>query len=280
MRQHLFSAALTCGRAFREDGSFPNSLSNKITKFSLVQGMVNIKLVFGISDLGINFGKYTHWKDMILRNLTFTLLLEILQQSLYCVDEFYSCCFGASALRHNHCIPGHLLDGWQKIHHSHGQNSISLLPEGFIINQIIVFQTLASRLLIWDWILFSLAFLDRFFLSRGTGVTLEYDSKLVFICIFKQTKPLKLLKTDSSWNGKNPPVSCVLCVVPSAAVTCWQGGSYWKTMAVGWSQMLLAPDTVRGLSNTSEPTKGRGSTEKETAKKGEGRKQLLTSLSA
>lgn len=145
MRQHLFSA---CGKAFGKDASFPDSLSNKITKLSLVQGKVNIKLVFGIFSLGINFGKYTHWKYMILRNLLSTLPLEILQQSLYCVDEFYSCCFGAGALQHNHCFPGDLLDGWQKMHHSHRQNSISLLPERFIINQIIIFQSLASRLLI------------------------------------------------------------------------------------------------------------------------------------
>lgn len=143
MRQHLCSA---CGRrAFRKDGSFPDSFSNKITKLSLVQGKVNAKLGFGIFNLGINFGKYTHWKYMILRNILLTLLLEIIQHSLYCV-ELYRGCFGV--LQHNHCFPGDLLDGWQKMHHSHGQNPISLLPEGFIINQIIICQSLASRLLI------------------------------------------------------------------------------------------------------------------------------------
>lgn len=170
---------------------------------------------------------------MILKNLTFTSLLEILQQSLYCVDEFYSCCFGASALQHNHCSPGDLLDGWQKMHHSHGQNSISLLPESFIINQIIIFQAFALRLLIWNWIPFSSAFWRDFFLSRGKGVTLEYDLKLVFTCIFKEIKPLRLLKTDSSWKGKTHQWVVFFVLVPSASVACWLGVSYWKTMASG-----------------------------------------------
>lgn len=160
MRQHLFSA---CGRrAFGKDGSLPDSLSNKITKLSLLLGKVNIKLVFGIFNFGINLGSTHIGKTWFGETLHLFALGNSSAVPVVCwwVLQLLPWCQCPPA----QSLPSRgSLGGWQKMHCSHGQNSICLLPEGFIINQIIIFQSLTSRLLIWNWILFSSAFWTDFF---------------------------------------------------------------------------------------------------------------------
>lgn len=96
------------------------------------------------------------------------------------------------------------------------------------------------------------------------------------ICISKQPKLLRHLKTGSSWKEKTHQwaVSCV--PVPSTTVTCWWGG---PTGAPRPHSFVPIPNTISARHSSggpqtpwtpSEAKAVRGGAEGETAKAGEG----------